>query len=140
MRDGSVHDNDAGKSMGVTYDDLLDLFPLAVTGTGAQNFVMERALLLATRAAQRNAEQLQQLNKPPVGFSFVRDNSQWLAVPLKSAFLLLTEFANYDLLSTAHEGTRKEFLANVHESMLYEVLIHAFAVHAFAEYFPSDDE
>jgi hypothetical protein len=140
MRYGSVHDNDAGKSVGVTYDDLLDLFPLAVTDTGAQNFVMERALLLATRAAAQNAEQLQQLNKPPVGFSFVRDNSKWLAVPLKSVLLIVTEIANYELLGTAPEETRKVFLTSVKEMVLHGILRPAFSVRAFAEYFPSDDE
>jgi hypothetical protein len=118
MRYGSFRRDKEANSTGVTYDDLLDLFPLAINGTGPGNFVMDNAVLSATRMAEANAVSFQQANKRPIGFSIVRDNSKWLAIPLRSCLLIYTEIADRGLLEDAHTRTRKEFLDGIQE-LLY---------------------
>ncbi len=150
MRYGS-YPGRSGKQEGkLFYDDLLDLFPMSVTGTGAGNFVAEKAMYIATRQLEKNSESLE--GERALGFSTVRKNPAWLKVTLKSAILVynwlenigITEYASQkpirrvedlvpvaekDDLETAYEKSEKNlrardnFFENLDEQ-LYEVISH----------------
>lgn len=86
------------------YDDLFDLFPMAVTGTGAGNFVAEKAMYIATEQLKKNKSLL--AGRRPLGFSFFRENPTWLKVTLKSEILIYNWLANLGVIELATEEPR----------------------------------
>ncbi|KAF3362458.1 hypothetical protein PHSC3_000986 [Chlamydiales bacterium STE3] len=101
MRHGS-YPSAGGKQKGsFFYDDLLDLFPMSVTGTGPGNFIAEKAMYIATQQLEVNKEKLD--GQPALGFSIFRKNSQWLKVTLKSAIVVYNWLANQEIVYYASE-------------------------------------
>ena len=141
MRYGSSTSQTGARTGPFSYDNLLDIFPLAVTGTGSGNFVAEKVLVQSTQMADENKAILS--GRVPVGFSFFRDNSQWLKVTVKSAILIYTWLADHGVVEGAPEipvrGTPKKkpsksmkslsissdetFVSQLQEN-LYETLSH----------------
>lgn len=108
----------------ITYDDLLDLFPMSVLGTGKGNLMMEKALHLSTTMAIRNSG-----TKAPrtVGFHVFRHNPKWLQVTLRSAKLIYFELANVGLLEYAKDRSMEQFCKDFQEQVLYELYLHHYA-------------
>ena len=116
MREGSFS-TAAGQKGAYFYDDLLDLFPMAVTGTGGGNFTAEKAMYIATMQLEKNRDKL--AGRTPVGFSSFRENPAWLKVTLKSEILIYNWLANLEVIgSAAKEGKSASFEAI--NGMLYE--------------------
>ncbi len=113
MREGSSpaegEENENQKEEQITYDDLLDLFPMAVTGTGSGNFIMEKALHFATEMAERNHDIFVAKKITPVGFGFFRDNFQWLRVTIKSAVLVYNDLQNQEYIYFAKNKHARSF-------------------------------
>lgn len=106
MRYGSFPNADGTQSGSALYDDLLDIFPMSVTGTGSGNFVAEKAMYLATRILEGNRGNLE--GQRALGFSTFRENPKWLKVTLKSAILVYNWLSGIiEIASTLPIGSKK---------------------------------
>ena len=103
MRTGSFP-TEKGQGGHYLYDDLFDLFPMAVTGTGPGNFVAEKAMYIATEQLEKNKSLL--AGRRPLGFSSFRENPIWLKVTLKSQILIYNWLANHEVIYFAAEEPR----------------------------------
>jgi|GEM_PF-2961320 len=81
------------------YDDLIDIFPLAVTGTGAGNFIAEKAMYIASEQLELNINKL--AGRRPFGFSTFRENFKWLKVTVKSALIIRNWLEDLDIITGA---------------------------------------
>lgn len=100
MRYGSYPSKD--KQVGTFfYDDLIDIFPLAVTGTGSGNFVAEKAMYIASEQLELNRNKL--AGRRPLGFSTFRENFKWLKVTVKSALIIRNWLEDHDMIMSASQ-------------------------------------
>ncbi len=92
-----------GKS---SFNNFFDIFPMSVTRTGTGNFILEKALLIATKMAQENDDALKATNQKKVDFSFMRSNPDWAAVTLRTVILLKSVASQID-----SQVTRQDFFS-----------------------------
>lgn len=103
MRTGS-YPTEEGQKGHYLYDDLFDLFPMAVTGASPGNFVAEKAMYMATEQLEKNKSLL--AGRRPLGFSSFRENPIWLKVALKSEILIYNWLANLGVIGFANKEPR----------------------------------
>ncbi|MGK5594079.1 MAG: hypothetical protein ACSNEK_01805 [Parachlamydiaceae bacterium] len=102
MRHGSYPSADGEQKGTVFYDDLLDLFPMSVTGTGAGNFVAEKAMYVATQQLEVNRDKL--AGQRALGFSTFRKNTKKLKVTLKSVIVIYNWLASHEIVCYASKN------------------------------------
>ncbi len=110
IRNGSFPTKE-GQKGSYFYDDLFDLFPMAVTGTGSGNFVAEKAMYVATEQLEKNKSLL--AGRRPLGFSSFRENPTWLKVTLKSEILIYNWLADLGVIKCAAEELRSSSIESL---------------------------